>query len=244
MSPLRIGPNISWETAFTFEAAMNYVTSCAEENELFFFEAGENPSELWELYQVAQRCIQTIWTGKRTTNADTRALEKLISSCKVGQSREGKPYVYTPDIEALEEQGLARVDELDDGLRRALADGICELLLRGEERDIRACLWDGRLFRADRSNAVFCKPSCRTGFHRARNTAVRSSRSEGDLMGKFRCVDCEKYQLITEASGIRRQEDAKAVSIGLVDSRAVCVSCVEKNHSEWIEYVVPMGPIE
>lgn len=245
MSPLRIGQQIPWETAFTFEDVMNHVTSVAEEHELFFFEAGETPSDLSELYDLAQRFIRTLWTGKRTTTADTKALEKIISSCKVGQDREGKPYVYTLDIEALSEKGLDFIDELGgtDGLRRGLVDGFCELLLRGDERDVRACLWDGRLFRADRTNAVFCRPSCRTAFHRARNTAVHSNRSDDELMGKFCCADCKSYHLIDEASGVIRHENWISIG-GLRKADAICAQCVEKNHPEWVDYVVPMGATE
>ena len=45
MSPLRIGQQIPWETAFTFEEAINHVASEANDNELFFFEAGETLSD-------------------------------------------------------------------------------------------------------------------------------------------------------------------------------------------------------
>ena len=239
MSPLRIGQQIPWETAFTFEEAINHVASEANDNELFFFEAGETLSDLYTLYSRAQRRIITIWTGKRTSTADAKALLALIETCRVAFDREGRPYVHTADVGELAERGIEAVSECVDGLRRALADGLCELMLRGEERDVRACLWDGRFFRADRTNAVFCRPSCRTAYHRARNTAAQSDRPSDELMGKFLCPDCDEYLGIEKASGIVRQN--KWIFVGGIRDGAVCVTCAEKNHPEWSDYIVLMG---
>jgi len=246
MSPLRIGQNIRWETAFTFEDAVNHIAAIVDEHDLFVFE-GETPSELFELSSLAERLIASIWTGKPTTSLDAKRLRAMIMACRVELDISGYPFVRTEHLDELSALGLSAVGDENNAennssnMKRTLMDGICQLKLRGESRDVRACLWDGRLFRADRTNAVFCRPACRTAYHRAINTAVHSERYGDELMGMFRCCECNQLHLIENASGLTSACTGWTYIAGVRNGNAVCITCARKNHPEWSNYIVPMS---
>jgi len=74
MSPLRNAQQIPWETAFTFEQAMNTIDDIADENELFVYPLDEKAEQLLSLVELAKRQIIGAWIGKFPSPADEKAL--------------------------------------------------------------------------------------------------------------------------------------------------------------------------
>jgi hypothetical protein len=241
MTPLRNAQPKWWETAFTFEFANNIVNDFATEQDLFVPPYGDNVEKLLRLVNLAHRQIEAVWTGKQVSRSDEKLLLSIAATCRLGLGIDGAPLVRTEHLDDLSGLGQTEMEALGyDGLIWAMEDGICEWILRGRTPDVRACLWHGGLFRADRANAVFDRASCRTAYHRALNTAASSSKEPEALLGFFRCVECQRELLIDAASGLRRY--GSGVFIGHVLSRElICSSCAEQNHPEWADYIVPMS---
>ncbi len=241
MAPLRNAQQISWETAFTFEHAMNTIDDIADENELFVYPLDEKAEQLLSLVELAKRQIIGAWIGKFPSPADEKALRSLVETCHTTLPVRGDALVRTQRVDELAGIDTASLQKLGyEGLISVMQDGICEWLLRGRTRDVRACLWDGALFQADRANAVFCRASCRTAYHRALATAAGSNKTPGELLGFFHCAECKRDLLINATSGLIR--DRKRIYIGrAIDYEPICYTCANANHSEWTDYIVPMS---
>jgi len=246
MSPLRNAPTVPWEAAFSFEHAVNTVRDISNEEELFIpeYSGGElsqNVNELLSLVHLAETEIISAWSrGGRLARADEIKLEAIARSCHATLGFGGAVLVRTEHLDDLADcKSDDKLRKLGvEGLLWAMKDGLSEWILRGRGLDVRACLWHGGLFRADRETALFCQPKCRTGYHRALTTAQSSDRSPEALMGFFKCGECERDLLINAASGLVKRWEGLFIG-GVSDRDSICVSCAEKNHPEWGKYFKP-----
>jgi len=245
MAPLRNGPRITYETAYTFEEAYNTLVEC--------YDIVPNPSAaLKSLNVLPDRIIRFSWTEEQLNRADERTLHKFLEACRVDCDFHGIPVVYSANHDKLSRGEKSRkrkrlspdwfgsqdyFDSRSLMLQKIAEDGLTEWMLRGRTNDTRACLWCGQVFRMDRSNALFDQVSCRVAFHRARDTAAHAVQSGNIFLGMFMCVDCKKIHLINAFSGLTSTKEGD-VYIGGVKGRAICLGCASEKHPEWRRYFV------
>jgi hypothetical protein len=202
---------------------------------------------------LAERVVAAVWQRRTFTSADVASLDALLTTCEcrlvdgavvvqrpAAVRAEYEDFVEYPDPER--HAGDLHPDELipstAEQVKLEIEDGLLTLALEGWPRDLRACLWCGGYFRADRASALFDRTRCRVAFHRACATAAgRDPAEHGDLRGFFRCVDCGRSLTLDLAAGLVRND---RVFLGAAtDPHALCLPCARRENPDWTAYLPP-----
>lgn len=208
---------------------------------------------LRETYALAERVVAATWQHRRLPRADAAKIDGLLKGCSLGFAG-GQPVIRgnaaivsqyadyleyeDPDRAPGDARPPERIPETVEQLTLGVQEGLITYVLEGRPRAVRACLWCGSFFRADRASALYDRAKCRVAFHRACGTAAGRDHSQvGQLKGLFRCDGCAQVRSLDDASGLVRSGD---VVVGAATApRAICTPCARERYPDWTDYFTP-----